>query len=247
MPNRSYSINLFCILELKHTGYMEVEAIEGKEGSLACNTSRWEEEPVLILWYRGESGIPIYTVDARNGSSLKQAQQIPSGEFEGRAYFDPLLHPPTLRLKTVFREDEEQYRCRCDYRRARTQNFLLKMTVVGKFLQFRLISSRHSSYIISQLIVSLHWNVRPFSYNVLFLSHFINVNINYSLASVWFPTINWSFCSSHWHGWWRWQPHNDWIVADVLLDIITDVCLTTNNMTWCCNMTTCFYFLVMMM
>lgn len=116
------------------TGYSETDVIEGKEGGIVCNTSKWTEEPVLILWYRGESGVPIYTVDGRNSSSLQKAQQIPSSEFEGRAAFDPLHHPPTLMIKALFREDDNEYRCRCDFRTSRTQNFLVNLTVIGMFL-----------------------------------------------------------------------------------------------------------------
>lgn len=96
-----------------------------------CNTSKWTEEPVLILWYRGESGVPIYTVDGRNSSSLQKAQQIPSSEYDGRAAFDPARHPPTLVIKALFREDDNEYRCRCDFRTSRTQNFLVNLTVIG--------------------------------------------------------------------------------------------------------------------
>lgn len=107
--------------------------MEGKEGRIECNTSKWMEEPFLILWYRGESGTPIYAVDGRNVSSLQKAQQIPSNELEGRSFFDPLIHPPTLVIRTMFREDDNEYRCRCDFRNSRTQNFLVNVTVIGMY------------------------------------------------------------------------------------------------------------------
>lgn len=119
-----------------HTGYSEVTTVEGREGILHCgNISHPKfggEDPILILWYRGKAGIPIFTVDARNGTST----QIPSPEFEGRAIFDSATRPPSLRIKTIFREDEERYRCRCDYRKSKTQNFLINLTVVGECSQF---------------------------------------------------------------------------------------------------------------
>lgn len=173
-----------------------------------------DEEPSLILWYRGESGIPLYTVDARNSSSLLTSTTVASPELDGRAYFDPghgssasyfLLNQmspassssssslsssstasvasnannkligssnyhsishgdltsrrgnlasksskndglvstdslvssktgASLVLKTVFREDEDEYRCRCDFKKSRTLNFLLNLTVIGELI-----------------------------------------------------------------------------------------------------------------
>ena len=95
------------------------------------------EEPALIIWYRGSSGIPIFTVDARNASKLSDSTQISSSEYEGRVEFDPRLVPPALRIKTIYVEDEGEYRCRCDFRKSRSQNFLLNLTVIGKFWKNR--------------------------------------------------------------------------------------------------------------
>ena len=90
------------------------------------------EEPALIIWYRGSSGIPIFTVDARNATSLQDSTQISSTEYEGRVEFDSRLIPPALRIKSIYVEDEGEYRCRCDFRKSRSQNFLLNLTVIGK-------------------------------------------------------------------------------------------------------------------
>lgn len=90
------------------------------------------EEPALIIWYRGNSGIPIFTVDARNATSLRDSTQISSTEYEGRVEFDSRLIPPALRIKSIYVEDEGEYRCRCDFRKSRSQNFLLNLTVIGK-------------------------------------------------------------------------------------------------------------------
>ena len=144
---------IYCV----HTpGYSEVEGIEGQPVLLPCNTSVWltavdaddddderssskstrkkkkmvEEKPVLILWYRGDSGVPLFTVDARNSSSLSTALKFASAEYEGRLEFD--YKTSSLRVKTIFAEDEGAYRCRTDYRKFRTQNFILNLTVTGE-------------------------------------------------------------------------------------------------------------------
>lgn len=104
-----------------------------KNLSASSATTLIREEPALIIWYRGSSGIPIFTVDARNASRLSDSTQISSTEYEGRVEFDPRLIPPALRIKTIYVEDEGEYRCRCDFRKSRSQNFLLNLTVIGEF------------------------------------------------------------------------------------------------------------------
>lgn len=111
--------------------------LSSSSSSFPSSSSSIREEPALIIWYRGSSGIPIFTVDARNASRLSDSTQISSAEYETRVEFDPRLIPPALRIKTVYVEDEGEYRCRCDFRKSRSQNFLLNLTVIGKFCFFQ--------------------------------------------------------------------------------------------------------------
>lgn len=84
----------------------------------------------MILWYRGNTGIPIYTVDARS-SPLSRAKHVPSDELTGRVSMDIGIKPPVLSLDPVIDTDEGEYRCRVDYRKHRTQNFLIQLNVTG--------------------------------------------------------------------------------------------------------------------
>ncbi|KAI1303038.1 Nephrin [Halotydeus destructor] len=109
----------------------DLEAVVGRHALLPCNTSLWgQEEAALVLWYKSSSGKPIYTLDARNVSTLARGSHLVAKEFEGRAVFDITTSPPSLRMTSISVQDEDEYRCRCDYRMSRTQNFLLNLTVV---------------------------------------------------------------------------------------------------------------------
>ncbi|CAG2167990.1 unnamed protein product [Oppiella nova] len=110
-------------------GISEYRAVVGGQVSLPCNTSLWIEEDIsLVIWYRGSTGIPIYRVDARS-SRLSNSKQVPSEELGERAVMDVSVLPPTLKLEPVLEEDEGDYRCRVDYRKHRTQHFLVHLNV----------------------------------------------------------------------------------------------------------------------
>jgi neural cell adhesion molecule len=98
---------------------------------LPCKTSHWAEDGIsLVIWYHGNSGIPIYTLDARS-SPLSQSKHMPSDEFGGRAYFDTAQDPPALKIEPINEDDEGIYRCRVDYRKSRTQSFTVNLNITG--------------------------------------------------------------------------------------------------------------------
>lgn len=106
-------------------------AVAGRKTSLPCNITipLTEDTVALILWYRGNSGIPIYSLDARS-SPVKTAKHLPGDEFGKRAYFDVIANPPVLKLDPVKEEDQGEYRCRVDYRRFRSENRNLQLEVI---------------------------------------------------------------------------------------------------------------------
>ncbi|XP_049524613.1 hemicentin-2-like [Dermacentor silvarum] len=105
----------------------EVTAVAGGDAWLPCNITPDgnEERPVaLILWYKDNSSTPVYTVDARWGSLLQGARHFPSEEDEelaARMSFEAGHQPALLRVTRVQAEDAGIYRCRVDYRQARTE------------------------------------------------------------------------------------------------------------------------------
>ena len=84
----------------------------------------------LILWYKGATGAPIYSVDGRN---------VPLGEAthqrgDKRYQMQVLTHPPLLRIDPVRVDDEGEFRCRVDYSGTRTKNFVTHLRVIGEFI-----------------------------------------------------------------------------------------------------------------
>ncbi|XP_064471652.1 hemicentin-2-like isoform X2 [Ornithodoros turicata] len=109
----------------------QVSAAVGGKAFLPCNTSI----PVggdgvsLILWYHGDYGIPIYSLDARD-QPISKARHFPGQDLGMRAYFDVTAVPPVLRIDPVLESDAGEYRCRVDYSRQRTQHRNVNLTVI---------------------------------------------------------------------------------------------------------------------
>ncbi|UYV66077.1 hypothetical protein LAZ67_4000065 [Cordylochernes scorpioides] len=108
-------------------------AVAGGRASLPCGVPIAEANISLILWYKGDSGVPVYTVDARKGA-LKGARHFPAASLKGRTRFQ-LAHPrPALDIDPVTEEDADEYKCRVDYRRSRTVTRTLTLAVIGQLL-----------------------------------------------------------------------------------------------------------------
>ncbi|XP_055947955.1 neural cell adhesion molecule 2-like isoform X4 [Argiope bruennichi] len=99
--------------------------------ALPCDISppSADDSVVLILWYKGEDPAPIYTLDARRGT-VEQARQSASAHLENRAYFNMINRPAFLQLDPVQEEDAGEYRCRVDFRKARTVNTVITLKVI---------------------------------------------------------------------------------------------------------------------
>ncbi|XP_042912994.1 protein turtle homolog B isoform X2 [Parasteatoda tepidariorum] len=107
----------------------ELWAVAGRRASLPCNLSEPEDSVTLILWYKGETKAPIYTLDARKGS-LEKARHFPSTELGARANFDMSADPPTLDLNPVHAEDDGVYKCRIEFKRSRTLTQFVRLHVI---------------------------------------------------------------------------------------------------------------------
>ncbi|XP_022249626.1 nephrin-like isoform X1 [Limulus polyphemus] len=106
-------------------------AVEDRSVVLPCNVSFPAENDAisLVLWFRGDSGVPIYSLDARNGSIYK-AFHFSDDILGTRAYFNLTSKPPLLKIEPVKEEDEGEYECRVDYRRARTEKWRGHLRVI---------------------------------------------------------------------------------------------------------------------
>ncbi|XP_035206372.1 nephrin-like [Stegodyphus dumicola] len=108
-----------------------MQAVSGGRLSLPCDITSpiSDDEVYLVLWYKDEVATPIYSLDARRGQ-LGQARHATSETLTGRAYFSSVPQPAVLQIDKVSLEDEGLYRCRVDFRKARTQHSALSVTVV---------------------------------------------------------------------------------------------------------------------
>ncbi|XP_035218640.1 nephrin-like isoform X2 [Stegodyphus dumicola] len=99
--------------------------------SLPCDITSTmpDDEVYLVLWYKDEIATPIYSLDARRGK-LGQARHASSEELTGRSFFSSVVHPAVLQVDKISLDDEGIYRCRVDFKKARTRHSALLVTVV---------------------------------------------------------------------------------------------------------------------
>ena len=115
-----------------NAGLTEIGTVSGDRIDIPCNTSTWLEDQVsLVLWFRGDTGVPIYRVDARR-EPLAKSTHTTAEELRKRFFFDISVKPPVLRINPVLPSDAAEYRCRVDFRESRTQNVLVALNVTGK-------------------------------------------------------------------------------------------------------------------
>ncbi|KAG0424988.1 hypothetical protein HPB47_027815 [Ixodes persulcatus] len=93
-----------------------------------------DDAVALVLWYKDEGPAPIYTLDARRGH-VDQARQSAVSELGARAYFNMMNRPAFLQLDPVEEEDAGEYRCRVDFRKARSVNTVINLKVIGESVE----------------------------------------------------------------------------------------------------------------
>lgn len=113
-----------------------VIGVAGAPVNLPCNITPPGEEDAedaiaLVLWYKDESTTPIYSLDARQGS-LDQARHAAKDSLNARAHLSIAERPAYLKLDPVMLEDEGEYKCRADFKKARTRYMSVYLKVVGK-------------------------------------------------------------------------------------------------------------------
>ncbi|RWS27518.1 CD80-like C2-set immunoglobulin domain containing protein [Leptotrombidium deliense] len=109
-------------------GLSQYIASIGEKIGIPCNASFSGEEDVvsLILWYKGDGKVPLYSIDARN-MALLEAKHITT---ESRLYLNVSLSPPVLFINAIELSDSGEYRCRIDYTNDRTHNSIVTLQVV---------------------------------------------------------------------------------------------------------------------
>ncbi|XP_054711443.1 hemicentin-2-like [Uloborus diversus] len=110
----------------------EYHAVTGGRADLPCNITQHstEDKVSLVLWYKEDARAPIYSVDARN-SPLEKAKHFPGSVLGSRAYFETFSKPTILKIEPIQEKDAGIYRCRVDYRWARTFTHSMILNVIG--------------------------------------------------------------------------------------------------------------------
>ena len=98
------------------------QTIIGDRVALGCNSSHWSDQSVsLVLWYKGLSDVPFYTLDARSEehTSLHRASHIisPASDLKDRVRMDIKNLPPKLIIENVTKSDQGLFRCRVSKKR----------------------------------------------------------------------------------------------------------------------------------
>lgn len=90
-----------------------------------------DDEVSLVLWYKDDHTTPIYSADARK-TNLRKAHHSPAGWLAHRAYLKTEVSPSVLQMTPLQEGDEGLYRCRVDFKKARTRNYQVQLGVIRK-------------------------------------------------------------------------------------------------------------------
>ncbi|XP_003707375.2 nephrin isoform X2 [Megachile rotundata] len=108
-----------------------IQGVAGQRATLPCNIQpRVPNDTIsMVLWFKEDSGEPIYSYDARN-SRFRKAKLWSASDFWGdRASFKS-SPPAQLTIRDLQESDEGVYRCRVDFRNSPTRNLKVNFTVI---------------------------------------------------------------------------------------------------------------------
>uniref|UniRef100_A0A8W7PKC3 Ig-like domain-containing protein n=1 Tax=Anopheles coluzzii TaxID=1518534 RepID=A0A8W7PKC3_ANOCL len=84
----------------------------------------------MVLWFKDNAGIPLYSVDVRDKISRQPAHWSAPEVFGSRAKFNIDKSPASLLIKNLKRHDQGVYRCRIDFRTIQTQTYRYNLSVI---------------------------------------------------------------------------------------------------------------------
>ncbi|XP_076336751.1 synaptogenesis protein syg-2-like isoform X2 [Tachypleus tridentatus] len=140
-------------IKLKPTGTSEgfsdpfiIEVMVGRQVELPCDIRKptGDDSVSLILWYKSDINAPIFTVDSRHGP-LEKAEHFSSDTLGLRASFNLVVHPAILTIDPVKETDDGEYRCRVDYRWARTIHRVIDLKVIVPVKEILIVNQRNQS------------------------------------------------------------------------------------------------------
>uniref|UniRef100_A0A453Z0K3 Ig-like domain-containing protein n=1 Tax=Anopheles gambiae TaxID=7165 RepID=A0A453Z0K3_ANOGA len=107
-----------------------VEGVEGRSVELHCPITVPLSQVYMVLWFKDNAGIPLYSVDVRDKISRQPAHWSAPEVFGSRAKFNIDKSPASLLIKNLKRHDQGVYRCRIDFRTIQTQTYRYNLSVI---------------------------------------------------------------------------------------------------------------------
>nr|XP_031846620.1 uncharacterized protein LOC116433066 [Nomia melanderi] len=108
-----------------------IQGVAGQRATLPCNIQPREPNDAvsMVLWFKEDSGEPLYSYDARN-RQFGKAKLWSAPHFWGDRASFRASPPAQLTIRDLRQTDEGVYRCRVDFRNSPTRNFKVNFTVI---------------------------------------------------------------------------------------------------------------------
>ncbi|XP_054259199.1 neural cell adhesion molecule 1-like [Macrosteles quadrilineatus] len=113
-----------------------VWAVPGVDAELPCDLSAPHgDRVIMVLWFKDATGVPLYSLDARNHTLGDAPLHWASTDSQGkRCHFllrssDP-DHRAALKITNVQESDEGIFRCRVDFLNSPTRNYRVNLTMI---------------------------------------------------------------------------------------------------------------------
>ncbi|XP_076325599.1 nephrin-like [Tachypleus tridentatus] len=125
----SYEVEVESLKELVQR--TDLYAFPGRRTDLPCNITpeATDDNLDLVLWYTDKSPSPIYSLDARHGG-LETARHWKSDDMASRIYFNISGSIARLQIDPVVKQDEGDFLCRVDFRKARSRYLELRLRII---------------------------------------------------------------------------------------------------------------------
>ncbi|KAK0089900.1 hypothetical protein PV326_004334, partial [Microctonus aethiopoides] len=110
-----------------------VWAEEGDDVELPCDLTPPTpmDSVIMVLWFKDNIGIPLYSLDAREKGMVYAIHWAASDDLGNRTHFiTGDGQRARLKVKTVKFNDQGIFRCRVDFSNSPTRNFLVNLTLV---------------------------------------------------------------------------------------------------------------------
>ncbi|XP_066589298.1 kin of IRRE-like protein 2 isoform X5 [Prorops nasuta] len=168
---------------------VSIQGVVGQKATLPCNmTTQANDALSMVLWFKEDSGEPLYSFDARNRQFGKEKVWSAPHYWGNRASFRATT--PQLTIQDVRQSDEGVYRCRVDFRNSPTRNAKVNFTIIvppakpviydAKRRDMSQISAAYPEGSDLELVCEVH-GVRPLMVEILDKNKSLSVGVRYEV------------------------------------------------------------------